>query len=242
MCLLIVKPAFKALNRETINNAINSTYSNPDGFGIAYIEKGRLKTYKTLKLKDFENKLFSLEGNKSPMLIHTRLATHGSISTGNCHPFTLDNQYAIAHNGVLSMKYINNKTVDTLQFIEKDLKYCIKLIDSQATIKLMEKTIGKHNKIAILNTDTQKITILNEKSGFWDGACWYSNDSYKMDDFGISQDLLAYATRWEEELFFYMDSREIEEFIIDLEIRKTLGYIPVKNQYDDFNVLENYKY
>ena len=89
------------------NNIIRAMYlTNPHGIGFctptAY--------YRGLNYQAF---LRALKRRKigEPCIMHFRLATHGSIRRGNCHPFH-DGETGVyfAHNGVLSVTPTGDRT------------------------------------------------------------------------------------------------------------------------------------
>ena len=117
MCIIASIPAGSQINEDTLNQMWKS---NPDGGGIAYIEDGKVKTYKSMKLKKFRTNFFRIldEHGDSDILVHTRIATHGSICIPNVHPFPvmqdgeeLDN-LVFAHNGILPSPFIPPAKMD----------------------------------------------------------------------------------------------------------------------------------
>lgn len=51
-----------------------------------------------------------------PCIMHFRWATHGSIKRANCHPFNINDVY-FAHNGILSVRPMRDKTDSETAFI-----------------------------------------------------------------------------------------------------------------------------
>jgi predicted glutamine amidotransferase len=113
MCVAIVKkqgvplPSRKAL--------YNCFISNPHGAGYMFVDNGKLhikKGFMTFKsfYKSFMNEGFTEKDN---LLIHFRIATHGLVDGGNCHPFPITSKitsmrktdnlfegYGLIHNGI----------------------------------------------------------------------------------------------------------------------------------------------
>lgn len=105
MCILILKP--KGVKLPDYVTLCKCARRNPHGFGFAV--QGS-KPYKTLDFQDFISRLYS-EDEDLPMMIHFRLATHGSIKPSNCHPFKDDsNGIVFAHNGVIDINTLPDKT------------------------------------------------------------------------------------------------------------------------------------
>ena len=101
MCIGIVQGAGHKLDSEWL---YNSFQSNPDGAGIAYVEDGQVRISKGhMKYVDLQaayNVLYDKYGVDNPMLVHCRIATAGSVSKLNCHPFPIKGG-AMIHNGHL---------------------------------------------------------------------------------------------------------------------------------------------
>lgn len=106
MCIIIVKE--KGVKYPSMENVQNACDNNPDGFAIAWANNNKLETYKTMVKKDFIKKckeVFKLDFKTTSVVIHARIATHGSKRLNNCHCW-IDKATALsfAHNGVLSIK------------------------------------------------------------------------------------------------------------------------------------------
>ena len=89
MCVIASQPAGKTIKAGTLNQMWKR---NPDGGGISWIEDGKVQVYKTMKLKDFKKKYKEVceQHGKHDILIHMRIATHGSVCLDNNHPFYVD--------------------------------------------------------------------------------------------------------------------------------------------------------
>ena len=113
MCVIAIKQPGKTIeNLNWFSKAINN---NPDGSGLFY--KGEIfksldktetlsKVKEISKDKDFKKELF---------VFHSRLKTHGSCRTDNCHPFT-KGRYICFHNGVMRLPSVLDKTDSELWF------------------------------------------------------------------------------------------------------------------------------
>lgn len=105
MCILILKP--KGVSLPDYPTLCRCAKRNPHGFGFAV--QGE-KPFKTLDFDKFVEAIYQADETKA-MMIHFRLATHGSIKPSNCHPFKDDNNGLIfAHNGVLNIATLKDKT------------------------------------------------------------------------------------------------------------------------------------
>ena len=145
-----------------------------------------------------------------PMVLHFRLATHGSISPENCHPFPittdkavlglteLECKTAIAHNGIIPSNFVDAKHVrrvwvsgrkqeddedelsDTGIFVREYLAPMGKALHNQVVAKLL----GVVGKIAILDAK-RGCTLIG---GFTqDNGRFYSNDTYKKTTYALYQ-------------------------------------------------------
>lgn len=168
----------------------NSGKNNPDGFGLAYTDGKKLRIYKTMKLNTFVNKYKEIRAKypKSYILLHTRFATHGKTNIDNTHPFKVNKDICMAHNGVFS-GFGSSDNSDTLDFIKTILKPIDKANPNELNELLfhpsknwfhtiLSKAIGTSNKIAFLNSSNQ-IAIINATEGHFDKfGNWFSNYSH----------------------------------------------------------------
>jgi predicted glutamine amidotransferase len=112
-------------------------------------------------------------------LLHFRIATHGTISEDNTHPFPVfQSQLVMAHNGILTGFGGKDKS-DTLDFVDTVIsKLARDFVTNPAAQILLRHAIGHGNKLAFLS-NLGDLTLVNEKAGEWKGGIWYSNNSYK---------------------------------------------------------------
>ena len=172
MCIIIHKPENIILSEETLENCYTR---NPDGIGIVRAEAGKLHIFKTLdydKFLQWYNR--HMEEN---LIIHFRLATHGTVNKRNCHGFKVSDDLAFVHNGVLDVPCIGDKT-DSESFGIKILKALPDdFLHSPGITALLEKYITG-SKLAFMNA-AGEVTILNRKAGIDDKGMWFSNSGYK---------------------------------------------------------------
>jgi hypothetical protein len=168
------------MTEESLNNC---WMANDDGAGVAWAYKGQLYVFKELKNFDtfynYYNKLVETIGNESPMILHFRIKTHGPINLSNCHPFLVNENLAMVHNGILSIDVPKDSTdSDTAVFNKIILRKLPEdFLNNGAIITLLEKfCIG--SKLIFLDS-LGNYKIINEKSGDWIDGIWYSNNSHK---------------------------------------------------------------
>jgi len=175
MCIAIVKTKNAKISRKHLEN---SAQSNPDGFGIAWTDGQRLRTFKTMKAGEWIDKVMSLE--KSIAIIHARITTHGATDLENCHPFRVSKGLAFIHNGCLPISTADKPTrSDTWHFNQKVMQPLVRDTGGiTAPLVEMLHEYAKGSKLCFLSY-TGKFIIINETAGHWAGGVWYSNTSYK---------------------------------------------------------------
>lgn len=166
MCLIIHKPAGKAIPDWVINSAYES---NSDGIGIMH--SGTMRKWAHLDPERIKQELQELEDVE--LAVHFRMATDGRVNKKNAHPFKLKNGAYLMHNGILS-KYRtapDAEESDTRRFIRE---FCNPLISKHGSIPraLLEPAITG-NKICIGQRDG---TISRYGSGWLEYfGCYFSN-------------------------------------------------------------------
>ena len=174
MCIAILKPKGVSISKEILETCHNN---NKDGMGFSYIDGDKMYIKKFMKFDEFY-KEFEKVQDKSTMLIHFRIATHGKVEVKNCHPFWLNHRMALIHNGVISGYGDKNSKTDTQDFIDKVIgNISWKEWKNPCYRELVGKAIG-YSKLAILDI-TGNYYIINENLGEWSDGIWYSNQSYK---------------------------------------------------------------
>ena len=116
MCCILYIPSGVKTPPITIMKAIHR--ANPHGIGFADTDGN---SFKTLNFRRFTKEI-QKRRKESACIIHFRLATHGSISEKNCHPFyDPDTGVWFAHNGVLPIRSHDDKTDSEIFFRERFL-------------------------------------------------------------------------------------------------------------------------
>ena len=130
MCVIAIKPKNVSMPEELrIREMFNA---NSDGAGFMYhrngkviVRKGFMKVKHFLKALDQESVT-----DADTVVMHFRIATAGSVSPKNCHPFPVtgelkelrglrvETDLAMAHNGVLSFESDKKSDLsDTMTFV-----------------------------------------------------------------------------------------------------------------------------
>ena len=115
MCLIIEKPAGIDVPAWIVESALAH---NEDGVGI--MTAGRAERFLKIAPEKLVARINSLQTDAA---IHFRMATHGTITTDNVHPFKVKGGSYLMHNGILS-KYAPSKGTaepvsDTRIFVER---------------------------------------------------------------------------------------------------------------------------
>ena len=178
MCLLICGNK-KVQNLDWLSNGFDN---NSHGAGFVFAHKKRLHLRKGFfKFEDFL-KAYKEMPDDAPCLIHFRLATGGKLNEANCHPFSVSNNLAFAHNGVFFNVKDDDNFSDTYYFNQSIIQPIFAknphAIYTEGARALIEEFIGRGNKVAFIN-NYGRIVIMNEKMGDYEGETWFSNGSYK---------------------------------------------------------------
>lgn len=175
MCLII--------HRESGSNVPNDVldynkHLNPDGFGIAWREAGKV-LYEKFAPKEygaFKDLLKSIDKQADVEYVaHFRRATHGPVCQEMSHPFPYedekDGEVLVFHNGIIDIDAPKTES-DTSQFVKAVLAKMEPRWWKKAAYRfLVEQSVG-WSRLLIM---TEKETIrLNEKSWVKQGGIWYS--------------------------------------------------------------------
>jgi len=169
MCIIIYKPAGLRLPAEYVR--LKCELSNPHGFGFATPRR----IYHSMDRREFERELKRSVRKKDPCIIHCRIATHGSIRPENCHPFVdLPSGVAFAHNGILNIKPIGDKTDSETAFLTRFVPVIRENgIMSRKLDSAVEKVIGS-SRFIFMNSDGEVRLFGHWYKSSADG-CFYSH-------------------------------------------------------------------
>lgn len=196
MCIIAISPAGSPLPDE---DAIAQMWaSNPDGAGIMYAARGVVHVEKGFMhrkaLRRYLKRLRrEIDTTAAPVVLHFRIATAGSITPENTHPFpiaaTVDAlrnlsytaPTAIAHNGIIPVTPRDKTLSDTQEYILATLHHLAAALPAwYADPNAMQMVANQtKSKLVILTGDGQLYTI----GTFFDEAdgLKYSNFSYEPD-------------------------------------------------------------
>ncbi|MEM0333019.1 MAG: class II glutamine amidotransferase [Candidatus Aenigmatarchaeota archaeon] len=162
MCV-IIKGKIGDLENLDYRDYLSAWKHNPHGSGIiVYDDKKVLKIQRAMKFKDFNNQLNTIKKEYPKdisIVIHMRLATHGSIKEENTHPFSFDEKFYIIHNGVFGYYKNKNAALDkpdsywkAENFYEKYIKKGLDLsnFSDNFLIRFFECETG-NNRVVLLH-------------------------------------------------------------------------------------------
>ena len=158
MCIIIVANKNKKIPNEHIKLA---SELNCDGFGISASVNNKLFVYKSISMNsDDIIKLYNSirQVATGDIVLHFRLATHGDISDKLCHPFYVNKDLVMFHNGVMrdsvsGYNEHNKNESDTKAFVNNVLKNFKKGFQNNETVMNMISTsVGEYNRLCFLDS------------------------------------------------------------------------------------------
>ena len=191
MCVAIYKPA--GIETPSLDTLKQCWDANPDGAGFAMLTGGERaieihKGYMTWKQFVTAYEKYHLADFTGDLLLHFRIATHGGISPGLTHPFSLTKDvkllkhtnvrtnYALIHNGMLPIE--SEEGSDTMEFCRRLAPFYQNI---PSAFNLIEGMAG-NNKIAVMTR--VKVHLFGE----WErlNGVYFSNLlwDWGFDDFG----------------------------------------------------------
>jgi predicted glutamine amidotransferase len=180
MCIAILKTKNGTITDAELKNSFEN---NSDGAGIAYTKNNELRIVKGIfDVETFIKTVRQAEKlADNNMLIHCRIGTSGLNDKENTHPFVINNNICLIHNGVLHIDVPKGSKInDTQIFINKYMKGIKNdtIMKNHTFHNILEEMIGASNKFVILNNKGE-FKIINEKAGNWENGCWFSNNGHK---------------------------------------------------------------
>ena len=184
MCIAIAKTIHAALDRDVLQRCFER---NPHGAGFAVAKDNQLIVEKGYFNFDEFWENFNAIQHGVPAIVHFRYASAGEINPRNCHPWLIDKNHAMIHNGTLwGFVCDNSELSDSGLYTKLVLRPIFRKDKGFWKTKhgkfLLSEPLGERNKMIILSNKGE-FSILNESAGEWDNEIekniWYSNDGYK---------------------------------------------------------------
>lgn len=186
MCLVIANLDGREIPVQYIRSAYRT---NHHGFGIMYVKNNELFMQKGMfSVDQVIGMITKMESQKSPYVAHFRMATQGSQSSKNAHPFHITSKMkgvAMVHNGVFHDSRLTHTREDKsdthllADWIKTNLGTKITLnelftVEIPALKNHFPSDMKSYNKLVFMNGHGQ-INIMNEGLGTWIDGVWYSN-------------------------------------------------------------------
>ncbi len=194
MCIIVYKPQGKQLpSTETLRACWDN---NPDGAGFMWtaddhvsIRKGFMEWPSFLEALDEVTS--SIDVEDTPMALHFRIATHGAVMPGCCHPFAVKDSFAkmrstaieanvgFMHNGTLSGLQTDDATSDSMAFAKTVLvplkAMSDDFLDDKRALRIIENSTQGSRFLLMSKTGLVRIF------GSWveDRGILYSNGNFK---------------------------------------------------------------
>ena len=235
MCIIIVANKNKKIPNEHIKLA---SELNCDGFGISASVNNKLFVYKSISIKsDDIIKLYNSvrQVATGDIVLHFRLATHGDISDRLCHPFYVNKDLVMFHNGVIrdsvsGYNEHNKNESDTKAFVNNVLKNFKKGFQNNKTIMNMISTsVGEYNRLCFLDSTGQTTYTSSGEWAEYNGILYSNPDVfYEGEDYRyINPATMEYVT--EDYYDNYFDSEYHDEY---MEYKNNIDY------YKDYEELD----
>lgn len=219
MCIIIVANKNKKIPNEHIKLA---SELNCDGFGMSASVNNKLFVYKSISMNsDDIIKLYNSirQVATGDIVLHFRLATHGDISDKLCHPFYVNKDLVMFHNGVIrdsisGYNECNKNESDTKAFVNNVLKNFKKGFQNNETImNMISETLGEYNKLCFLDSTGNTTYTSSSKWVEYNGILYsnpdifYQGENYRY----INPATMEYTT--EDYYDDYCDSEYHDEYI-----------------------------
>lgn len=155
MCLIIQKPANVPIPFDLLESAFNH---NRDGWGVMWAKDGAIQTVKGFDMASLVEATDSPEFAEKDGFVHLRIGTAGKVNLDNCHPFKVNDNIYLMHNGILGVTQSVSKDMsDTWHFVRNYVEPVLsKYPDAfmnEDWITDMEYFIGSGNKLALMNSN-----------------------------------------------------------------------------------------
>lgn len=160
MCVIIHNPKAKTIPLDIFDAACSI---NPDGFGIFYHDNGEI--LHTMDYNDLEDLMY---GTKRGYTAHFRYATSGVVDKDSCHPFDINERYALMMNGTID-RLVSKSKVDTEALCE---------ILNGMTYKQMIHVLQTYKcRFSLLDKKTGESSVVNRDLWHKRGNVLYSKDN-----------------------------------------------------------------
>ena len=215
MCIIVAKEIDVEMpDTETLRRCF---YSNPDGAGFMWADGKMVHIRKGfMKFDDFMDALDESipedERTETAIVMHFRIATHGKVQPGCCHPFPLTDdrkqmratstksRMGVAHNGVIAGRHTNDDWSDSMDFIACVMTPLMKMNPSfmfnDHALDMLEGACD--SKLAIME-NSGEIALVGKF--YPEDGVMYSNTSYMKSVWNYT----SYSNVWSQPRLSYTD-------------------------------------
>ena len=192
MCIAIIKPSGIPMPHEDILHL--SFCANPDGAGFTTTSEdggGFMISKGYFDFDEYYSALKKYVSTDNLAFLHMRIATHGNVDKGNCHPFPVCDDYELMrydeidnadmvfmHNGVLSVDTESKEVSDSMTFNKMLYMGGVNPFNHRA--KLLIEEIIDGSRMAFMKMNRHGVPIFCKFGKGWHktDSVWYSNYSY----------------------------------------------------------------
>lgn len=149
--------------------------------GMMWAENGYVKSFKTLdQLHIFYTLYNQLREKGKNIVLHFRRATKGDVCLENCHPFYINKELAMVHNGTISIPDLPDGKCDTVEFRDRILRKLPTYWIDDPDFRDMVNEYTGWSRIVFMRADGA-VYLINAARGEWDETydSWFSNKSYR---------------------------------------------------------------
>ena len=190
MCIIVLKP--KGVTLSSRLDMLKTCWSrNSDGAGVMFPSSGGVHIEKGFM--EWEELELFLQQHDEPtkdlcVALHFRIATHGTVSQSNCHPFPVTRkdsrlskiscnaEVGVMHNGIIDgMTSRTDKVSDSYVFVRDYLAPFRKDVMSEAVTKLVMGLCGGNKFVFMSNNVARMIGDAFTEDDGW----FFSNTSFK---------------------------------------------------------------
>jgi len=178
MCLAIYKPIGASLPTDDI--LATAHVSNNDGCGFSYYHSGLWRTIKGLYNFDKYMRLLNKhipEPELVPVVLHFRLATHGTVNVANAQPLDVCKGVLWAHNGIVDIDGADGDKSDSRIMVDTVVRPLVKAT-LYTTLSHTLDTIARNSNSRFLLAIGTEVFMYGTWNLSSDG-CHYSNLNHK---------------------------------------------------------------
>ena len=192
MCIIVYKPEGSPMPpADTLRRCFEE---NPDGAGLMWPENGRVMLRKGFMdwgaLSHAISNELPRDARELPVALHFRIATHGRVKPGCCHPFAVCKDYktmraqsvsaavGFMHNGTLAGLETSQDVSDSMAYARNVLAPLKEMrgdLSGAAQRRIVEAT-SQGSRFLLMTGGARVLTF-----GRWmtDGGCLFSNESFR---------------------------------------------------------------